>query len=225
MSETPTTPPAGVPGAEPQPAPYSDPTAPSWTEPASPPPPPAAPAPGYETPQAPGPQAPPAYPYGAQPEAPTPYGPPASGQAYGAGYPAPAPQYPSQDQYQQQYQQGQPGYGQPAYGQTPADYGYPPPGVSAYAPSQTNGSALALTIVSGLAIVSCFGILHGIVGIIFGIIALTKQSSDPEGSRRVAKTGWIVLGVLVVLSLIITGVWIAIAASQGDFSSTYGSGV
>jgi hypothetical protein len=205
MSETPTTPPAGVPGAEPQPAPYSDPTAPSWTEPVSPPP-------------------PPAYPYGAQPEAPTPYGAPASAPDYGAGYP-PAPQYPSQDQYQQQYQQGQPGYGQPAYGQTPAGYGYPPPGVSAYAPSQTNGSALALTIVSGLAIVSCFGILHGIVGIIFGIIALTKQSSDPEGSRRVAKTGWIVLGVLVVLSLIITGVWIAIAASQGDFSSTYGSGV
>jgi hypothetical protein len=31
--------------------------------------------------------------------------------------------------------------------------------------------------------------------LVLGIIALTKASSDPEDSRRLAKIGWIVFGV------------------------------
>ncbi len=198
MSETPTTPPEGVPGAGQQPAPYGDPTAPSWTEPVSPPP-------------------PPAYPYDAQPEAPTPYGAPASAPDYGAGYP-PAPQYPSQDQYQQQYQQGQSGYGQ-----APAGYGYPPPTVSPYGQPQNNTSALVLLIVSLISIVFCGGLLV-IPAAIMGGISLSRQSTDPESSRNLSKWGWIAYAIGIVVSIIVAVVFIAFVISSADNGSSFDSG-
>jgi len=225
---------------------YRDPTGASWTQPVPPPPPapePAAPA-AAEPPPPPPPYPgavppPPAYPgTSPYPEAPayptqeqlqqqlqqqyppaqppTSYGQDAPGAP--AAYGAPAPQPYGAAGY------GQQPYGQQAYGQAPPGYGYPPPGVVNYGQSTTNGSAIALTIVSALAVFSCFGTLQGIVGLIFGIIGLSKQSSDPEGSRRITRTGWIVFGALVALSVVGFIIWVAVVAARGGtYEYNYGT--
>ena len=250
MSETPPTPPEGAPGAEQQPDPYGDPTAPAWTEPVSPPPPPAAPPPGFDTPPAPGydtpqapalpspqapgydaPPAPPAYPYGSPAE--NPYGAPAGDQGYGTAYPAPTAPYPSQDQYQQQYQQGQPAYGQPAYGQpaygqptygqAPPGYGYPPIAGTPYGQSQSNTSALVLLIISILSIVFCGGLLV-IPAAVFGGVALSRQSSDPESSRKLSRWGWIAYAIGIVASIIGVIIFFAFVINTGSSYSSYDTG-
>ena len=73
-----------------------------------------------------------------------------------------------------------------------------------------------------MAILSCFGVLHGIVGLVFGVIALAKQSSDPEGSRRISRIGWIVFGVLVVLAVI--GAIIAVAIGVANDTTSFDTG-
>lgn len=116
-------------------------------------------------------------------------------------------------------------YGQPAssYGQQPAPYGAPPvyaqpqPG---YGPSpytaapSTNGSALALTIISAIGAVSCC--LFTTPSLIFGIVALTKQSSDPAQSAKMAKYGWIAFGISVALAVVAV-IGLIAAGSAGWF--------
>ena len=52
----------------------------------------------------------------------------------------------------------------------------------------------------------------GLPSFIIGIIAMTKQNTDWEGSRRLARIGWIVLGslfalaILAVIAFIVIGV-------------------
>ena len=148
-------------------------------------------------------------PYAQQPYGQEPYGQPPYGQQ-AAPY--------GQDPYAQQ-QYGQPQYGQQAYGQPPASYAQPPyaaPGTYGQ-PARTNGSALALTIISGLATVSCC--LLSAPALIFGIVALTKQTTDPEGSARMTRYGWIAFAAGFVLSLLAIGVFIAFGAS-GAFDDT-----
>ncbi len=131
-------------------------------------------------------------PYGQQPYAQQPYG------------QQPAPYVP--DPYAQQQ------YGQPGYGQQPGPYGQPPyaaPGTYGQ-PARTNGSALALTIISGLATVSCC--LLSAPALIFGIVALTKQSADPEGSARMTRYGWIAFAAGFALSLLAIGLFFAFGA-------------
>lgn len=134
-----------------------------------------------------------------QPEA---YPPPA---AYG-----PPPTYPPPAAYGQQPASGQPptyppsaAYGQPpAYGQYPA-YGQPQPGYGQgpYGPpAPSNGSAMVLTVLSGIGTVSCCLFLAP--ALIFGIVALTKQSNDPAGSAKVTRYGWIAFGVAMVLAVL-----------------------
>ena len=155
--------------------------------------------------------------YGEQPTyqdpyAQQPYGQPYAQQPYGQ---QPAPYAP--DQYAQQQ------YGQPGYGQPPAPYGQPPyapPGAYGQ-PARTNGSALALTIISGLATVSCC--LLSAPALIFGIVALTKQSTDPEGSARMTRYGWIAFAAGFALSLIGIGLLFAFgAAGAFDDPGPYG---
>ena len=105
----------------------------------------------------------------------------------------------------------------------PGPQAYPPPPPSAYpqygvppvgyaAPQQTNVSGLVLTIISGLLVFSCYFTLIGLPSFIIGIIAMTKQNTDWEGSRRLARIGWIVLGslfalaILAVIAFIVIGV-------------------
>jgi hypothetical protein len=120
----------------------------------------------------------------------------------GAGFPpGPPPGY------------GQPGYGPPApYGQGP---GYAP---SPYArPQQTNTSAIALTVVSGLStLVGCF---FAIPALVLGIMALVKQGESPADSAKFARWGWIAYAIAV--AFVVIGGIIAIAVVASTSSTGY----
>jgi hypothetical protein len=165
-----------------------------WTDPTAP-----APTPSFhEMPSAsvhdsppvrPAPLAPPgpAYTYGQRPAAPHVPAPAAPPQNNPYAQQQPVPQYGQEYGPPPVHQYGQPQVQQ--YGQPPAPaYGQP---YGTGAPSQTNASAIVLTILSVLSI--C--LVVPIASLVLGIIALTKNSTDPEGSRRMTKIGWIVFGV------------------------------
>jgi hypothetical protein len=93
----------------------------------------------------------------------------------------------------------------------PAD-GYAPwphaaPGT--YGVPQRNGSALALTITSGVLSVFCCSVLT-LPALVLGIVALTKQSTDPAGSARWARYGWIAFGVGILVTLAVLGTLLAL---------------
>lgn len=235
----PTAPPPLPDSTEPSPAPGPDDTqvvGPEATRPFTPPAPPAPPSyeqPTYSTPSydlpaygAPQQDAPPATdphatpaqnPYGAPPAPPVdPYGAPSASGAYPPP-PTPGASVPS---YGQSAPSGQSApYGPAApYGSAPA-YG---PG-SPYAAPRNNTSALVLTIVSGLTTVITIGFCVGIVfvpALVFGIIGLTKQSSDPESSRKMSRWGWISFGVAIGLGVLaIVGI-VVLAGTNGAFTGT-----
>ena len=204
---------------------FTDPTAPAGDAPLTPPY--AAPPAGDAAAPSPYPteaQQPPAYgqaqPYGQDPYA---QQPPAYGQAQPYGQDPYAQQPPAygqaqpygQDPYAQQppaYGQAQP-YGQDPYAQQPPAYGAP----------QRNGSALTLTILSGISILCCGGLLT-IPALIFGIIGLTKQSTDPAESARMTRFGWIAFAIGIVVSVVIGGILLAVIIGSGEWSTsaTYG---
>jgi hypothetical protein len=180
----------------------TDPTAPPWTPPE--PAPPTQPIPTEPPVAQPSPYAPPAPdPYPAAP--PDPYGQAPYGQMPYAQNPyGETPNLP---------QQADPApYGQ-AYSQSPyapSPYGSPfaePPRPGA------SGSSLALTIVSAVATVLCC--LFCLPSLILGIVALSRQSTDPASSARLTRYGWIGLGIALALSLLAIAGFIAVAASGG----------
>lgn len=128
--------------------------------------------------------------------------------------------------YQPQGTQGysHPGYpggsGQPA-GPTlpsgaPNPFGTPPPS------SQPNTSAIVLTVLSGVATLTVYCACIGLPSLIFGILGITKQSTDPEGAARMTKIGWIVFGVMTLLTVLaIAGVIAAAVMSESSSTSTY----
>ena len=59
---------------------------------------------------------------------------------------------------------------------------------------------MVLTVLSGLGTVSCCLFLAP--ALIFGIVALTKQSNDPAGSAKMTRYGWIAFGVAMVLAVL-----------------------
>jgi hypothetical protein len=63
-----------------------------------------------------------------------------------------------------------------------------------------NGSAIALTLLSFLSLLVCniLAIASGVIG----IVALTKNTTDPQGSRRLTKTGWIVFASVWALAIV-----------------------
>jgi hypothetical protein len=196
---------------------FSDPTAPVWVDPTAPmpaapplpPTPPGAANPWDKHPAQPQPPAgqPESNPYAQQPPA-QPYGQQPPAQPY--GQPEPGQQYPAYGQ-QQPYGQPQPGQQYPAYGQPPYATG---------PHSETNASAIVLTIVSALTMLSTCVI--GIPSLIFGIMALTSNSTDPVGSRKKSRTGWIIFavnaGVFVVLAICAVAFFIA-SGSDPSYSS------
>jgi hypothetical protein len=154
----------------------------------------------------------PTAPVWADPTAPTPpAGPPASNPY--------AQQPPVQPYGQPQPGQQYPAYGQPMAGQPQAGQQYPAYGQQPYstgAQTESNGSAIALTIVSGVSVLFCN--ILAIASLVIGIVALTKNRTEPESSRRLAKTGWIVLGVVWALGILLFVGWLALFAAS--FSST-----
>ena len=208
---------------------WADPTAPMSQEPTSgaesgpgretPAEQPAAPeAPAAPTPPPAMPPAPPsqgtAYPYGQQPgQGQSPYAAPQPGQ------PSPYPPQPGQAPYppQQAYGQQQP-YGQQPYW---AQHGQPAPGTPGYyqnpAASPSNTSGIVLVIISALATLSTCVI--GIPSLVLGIMALNANATDPVGSRRKSRTGWIVFGINVAVVVLLVAVFITIAVVAGNNNS------
>jgi hypothetical protein len=202
---------------------FSDPTAPFWADPTTPVPttradePPSAPVQDSPPapPERPFPPAPPgaAYPYGQQPPAPQgspPAAPPMSN---------PYAQQPPVQQYGQQA----PAYGQQPpvqhYGQQAPAYGQQPFGTGA--PTESNVSAIVLTILSALSLCN----LLAIGSLVLGIIALTKTSTDPEGSRRLTKIGWIVFAVVWAVTILGFVGYVVAVVSTGGPSGSFDSGV
>ena len=192
---------------------FGDPTAPVWVDPTVPVPPPLAP-PGA------------ASPYGQQPAA-TPQAVPQSTPPVNNPY-AQQP-YPQQPPVNNPYAQ-QPPVNNPYAKQPPAPpYGEQPPayGQQYYATGAStvpsNTSAIILTIVSGVSLFVCN--VLAIASLVLGIVALTRNATDPVGSRRLSKIGWIVfacvwaLGVLILIAYI--GFFVAGVSNSG---STFGSG-
>ena len=135
---------------------------------------------------------PPSAPYGTPPPGPTPY--PAADPAQGDfGQPGqtPPPPPPGTSPY---------GAASAPYGDPNAPYGAPPAAYYQQAPAQQNTSALVLTILSGIGVFACCGVT--IVGLVLGIIAMTKQSTDPVQSAKLTKWGWIGFGAGLALSVI-----------------------
>ena len=113
-------------------------------------------------------------------------------------YPVQPP--PQQQPYPQQgYPQQPPSpytpYPQGPYGQPPVAPGYYRP------PTPPNTSAIVLTVVSGLLVITVYCCLIGAVPLVFGILGIAQQASDPEGARRNTMIGWIVLVGLTILAL------------------------
>lgn len=96
----------------------------------------------------------------------------------------------------------------------------PAGGYPAYAPPQPlNVSALVLTIVSAMLSLTCYFTLAGVPALILGIVALTKQQTDPAGASRLAMWGWVVLGVVSLVVVLAIGALVAFAVTAD--TSTY----
>ena len=169
---------------------FSDPTAPVWADPGTPVPP-----------------APPGSAHPADDEQPS-----------AATQPPPPPAPPMSNPYAQQpptdpYGQPAGPYGQPQPGQQYPPYGQSPYATGASAPSNT--SAIVLTIVSGVSMLGT-AFFVGIPSLVFGIMALTSNGTDPVGSRKKSKVGWIIYAInaAVVLLVIVIGVIALVAFSR-----------
>lgn len=126
------------------------------------------------------------------------------------GEPSPyaQPQY-NEPQYEQQPQYGQPQYGDPQYGQQGYGAGYQqvaqyPPGYGGYAPTgpPTPASTIVLLIISGLTIFTGIFVLVGLPALIIGIVAITKNRTAPEETRKLTRIGWITYAAVAALHLL-----------------------
>jgi hypothetical protein len=94
----------------------------------------------------------------------------------------------------------------------PGGYGYQPPPQA----TGTNGMAIASLVCS------LFGwlcIIGGILGIIFGFLALNQIKQSGQGGRGMAIAG-IVIGVIVTAIVILVGI---LGAISGSLSNTHSS--
>ena len=114
---------------------------------------------------------------------------------------------------------GQGQYGQPQYGGQYPAYGQSPYATGTRAP--TNTSAILLTVLSALSLCN----IVAIGSLVLGIVALTKTSTDPEGSHRLTKIGWIVFAVgwAVVIVGFVGLIVLGVVAGNGG-SSNFNSG-
>jgi hypothetical protein len=120
------------------------------------------------------------------------------------------------------YGQQQAGPPYPAYGQQQAGPPYPAYSQQAYrtGPTQANGSAIVLTVVSGVSLLFCN--ILAIASLVLGIVALTRNTTDHEGSRRLTKVGWIVFAAVwavAILGVIAYVVFVAIVMRNGSSSN------
>lgn len=189
---------------------YVDPTAPppypqEYGTPGPPPPPSGAP---YGTPD-PSPTSPYAAPGQEGPAAPEGAGSPYGSGPYGAPPPGGAPS--GGTPY------GGAPYGGAPYGSPDSPYGTPPPAYYQSAAPQSNTSALVLTIVSAIGTLSC---CLPLPALILGIMALTKQTNEPEQSAKLAKYGWITFGAMVALAVVAVIAFMGFAVLSAPTTTT-----
>jgi hypothetical protein len=178
---------------------FSDPTAPIWADPTA-----------------------------AIPPAPTPPGAPHPHGDQPAEHPQVAP--PGTPPVSNPYAQGPAPYAQgpppPPYGQAQSGQQYPAYTQQPYASGQhtaANSSAIVLTVLSGVSVVFCN--ILSIASLVLGIVALTKNATDHEGSRHLTKVGWIVfasvwgVAILVLIGLIVLGA----LSSQSSTDQMFGN--
>ena len=154
-------------------------------------------APISEPPTPPG----PAYPHSNRPMA--------SPQVTSPTLPPPSNPYAQQPPVQP-YAQQQAGPPYPAYGQQAYGTGQP----------EANGSAIVLTVLSGVSLLFCN--ILAIASLVLGIVALTRNTTDHEGSRRLTKVGWIVFAAVwavAILGVIAYVVFVAIVMRNGSSSN------
>ena len=124
---------------------------------------------------------------------------------------------PPPDPYGQPVGQGQ--YAQPPYGGQYQAYGRSP--YATGAPSNT--SAIILTIVSGVSMLSTLFFV-GIPSLVFGILALTSNSTDPVGSRKKSRTGWIIYAVNAAVAVLVAIIAVIALVISATNTSNFDSG-
>ena len=76
------------------------------------------------------------------------------------------------------------------------------------------------TIVNGASILFCANVL-GIIGLVFGILGITRASTDVSAARRNVRLSWIFFLITVVLAIIGLIIFFsAVASGAFDSSST-----
>lgn len=92
----------------------------------------------------------------------------------------------------------------------------PPPYAYAYAPPRPMGaSVIVLVILSAIMTMSGYCCWVGIPSLVMGIVAMTKNSSDPEGADRLTRYGWITFAALFAIGLLaVIGLFAAVALSE-----------
>ena len=95
------------------------------------------------------------------------------------------------------YPQGMPPGQAPYPGQLPP--GAMPPPFAYPVPTPPNSSAIVLVVLSGLTILSGYCCIIGIGPLIFGILGITQQSTDPDNAARMTKYGWILFAAMTLL--------------------------
>ncbi|MDA2805875.1 hypothetical protein [Nocardiopsis suaedae] len=117
-------------------------------------------------------------------------------QQHPGGY-GPPPGYATGGQPQYPYGQQSPGYGQQPVGPPPVPYG--PPMVNPEV-EETRGGAIAALVTGALSLMLCASPV-GIVGVVFGILAMVEKQ-DAEKARRFTKYSWIAtIGGIVAMVL------------------------
>ncbi|RDI61522.1 DUF4190 domain-containing protein [Nocardia pseudobrasiliensis] len=118
--------------------------------------------------------------------------------------------------------------GQYPYGQTPPPGGqYPPPPPGSYPPppgqpwQEQKGRGLAITalVLGIIALLSCWtivgGILFGLVGVIFGIIALVKSRRGTAAGGGMAVAGLVLSLLGLIAAIVITAIGVNIFVNNG----------
>ena len=92
----------------------------------------------------------------------------------------------------------------------------PPPYAYAYAPPRPMGaSVIVLVILSAIMTMSGYCCWVGIPSLVMGIVAMTKNSSDPEGADRLTRYGWITFAALFAIGLLaVIGFFAVVALSE-----------
>ncbi|NYF97847.1 hypothetical protein [Janibacter cremeus] len=93
------------------------------------------------------------------------------------------------------------------------------PGPGQYGnPTPTNTSAVVLSVISGVLTLSGICCLVGLIPLIFGILGLTQNASDPEHAKKMTRIGWITL-VLLSLVVLVAIIGVVLFATMGGPST------